>query len=138
MEADVMDFYDTMKILLSTLGYPVFEEIRQPASSKDILYCRGKDADALGEFTDDGLVVFAGSKMNLKESKTAGSWIINIRKKLIDSGIITLRGNLYEFISDYLFNSPSAAAGAVLARRANGWIEWKNKEGKTLDELKRK
>jgi hypothetical protein len=26
----------------------------------------------------------------------------------------------------------------VLARRANGWIEWKYKDGKTLDEVKRK
>ncbi len=41
------------------------------------------------------------------------------------------------FTSDYIFNSPSAAAGVVLGRNANGWIEWKNEDGKTLDELKR-
>ena len=44
----------------------------------------------------------------------------------------------FEFQEDYLFSSPSAAAAQVLARNANGWIEWKNKQGKTLDELKRK
>ena len=33
--------------------------------------------------------------------------------------------------------SPSAAAGAVLARRANGWTEWKDESGNTLDLLKR-
>ncbi|MBE0582509.1 MAG: DUF4357 domain-containing protein [Desulfofustis sp.] len=26
----------------------------------------------------------------------------------------------------------------VLGRRSNGWIEWKYKDGKTLDEVKRK
>jgi hypothetical protein len=42
------------------------------------------------------------------------------------------------FSSDFIFSSYSAAAACVLARRANGWVEWKNKEGKTIDELKRK
>ena len=34
-------------------------------------------------------------------------------------------------------SSPSAAAAAVLARSANGWNEWKNANGKTIDELYR-
>ena len=34
-----------------------------------------------------------------------------------------------------MFGSPSAAAAAVLGRRANGWTEWKDKEGKTIDKL---
>ncbi|HBS27340.1 MAG TPA: hypothetical protein DD827_09500 [Gammaproteobacteria bacterium] len=33
--------------------------------------------------------------------------------------------------------SPSGSAVVVLARRANGWLEWKYKDGKTLDEVKR-
>jgi hypothetical protein len=38
---------------------------------------------------------------------------------------------------DYLLSSPSMAAVALQARSANGWIEWKNPQGKTLDEAKR-
>ena len=34
--------------------------------------------------------------------------------------------------------SVSSAASIVLGRRANGWLEWKNSEGKTLDEVERK
>jgi hypothetical protein len=26
---------------------------------------------------------------------------------------------------------------AVMGRSANGWVEWKNQQGKTLDEVKR-
>lgn len=37
-----------------------------------------------------------------------------------------------------MFTSPSQATSIVLGRNANGWIEWKNVEGKTLDYLKRK
>ncbi|WP_121065863.1 DUF4357 domain-containing protein [Maribacter vaceletii] len=45
---------------------------------------------------------------------------------------------MYAFQQDYIFNSPSTAAATVLDCAANGWMSWKNKEGKTLDELKRK
>jgi hypothetical protein len=41
------------------------------------------------------------------------------------------------FVKDHIFNSPSQAAADVLARNANGWIEWKYPDGKTLDEVKR-
>ena len=36
------------------------------------------------------------------------------------------------------FSSPSSAGMFVLGGSINGWTEWKNKEGKTLDELLRK
>lgn len=136
-EADLMDFFETLKILLGTLGYPIFEELRTKEQN-EALICKGKEALAYGEYTDEGLLVFKDSKCNLEESKTAGSWIIGMRKKLIDSGVLKQENDLYVFKEDYLFSSPSAAAGAILARRANGWIEWKDKNNKTLDELKRR
>ena len=36
------------------------------------------------------------------------------------------------------FSSPSAAACFVLGASANGWTEWKDKSGRTLDELFRR
>ena len=41
------------------------------------------------------------------------------------------------FTRDHLFASPSMAAMAVMGRSANGWIEWENPQGRTLDEVKR-
>ncbi len=41
------------------------------------------------------------------------------------------------FTRDYLFTSPSLAACIVMGRAANGWIEWKDAIGRTLDEVKR-
>lgn len=136
MEADLIDDFETIKTLLSTLGFPIFEEI-QKSKTKEVFICKGKDAYAEGDYIEDGFVVFKGSKTNFKESKTAGSWVINMRKKLMNNGILALDNNVYIFTSDYVFSSPSAAAATVLARRANGWIEWKDKEGRTLDLLKR-
>lgn len=46
-------------------------------------------------------------------------------------------GSTVVFEKDHLFNSPSMAAIALLGRTANGWLEWKTAEGKTLDSLER-
>jgi uncharacterized protein DUF4357 len=137
MEADLLDNFDTLRILVSTLGYPLFEEIKKPAA-KDTLNCRGKDADARGEYTEDGLVVFSGSTANLEEVRSAGSWVISMRLGLIEEGVLAQTGNVLRFARDHVFSSPSAAAATVLARRANGWTEWKYPDGRTLDEVIRK
>lgn len=136
VEADLYDNFETIKILASTLSYPVFDIIKKP-SKKEVIECKGKSAFAEGEYTEDGLVIFSGSTCNLKETPTAGSWIVGMRKNLVEKGVLIESNNVYEFTSDHVFSSPSAAAAVVLARRANGWIEWKFKDGKTLDEVKR-
>ncbi|MCE7792207.1 GIY-YIG nuclease family protein [Salipaludibacillus sp. CUR1] len=136
MVADLMDNFDTMKTLLSALGYPIFERVANE-TSEELLYCKGKDALARGEYTDEGFVVFKDSVCNLEEAASAGTWVINARKELIENNILFEEGNILKFKENHIFNSPSAAAVCVLARRANGWTEWKNKAGKTLDELKR-
>lgn len=138
LEADLLDNFDTIKILLSTLGFPLFDIISKTTKSQNTLICKGKDATAEGEYLDDGFVVFKGSRANKELAPASNSTIRNLREKLIKQKIIIEKGNVYEFQEDYLFTSPSSAASQVLARNANGWTEWKDKSGKTLDELERK
>ena len=38
-------------------------------------------------------------------------------------------------ISEKTFSTPSSAVTFCLVRNANGWIEWKDKEGQTLDDV---
>lgn len=40
-------------------------------------------------------------------------------------------------MQDFLCSSPSTAAAVVLGRPANGWIEWKDENGKTLNDVYR-
>lgn len=136
MRADLLDNFDTVRILAATLGYPIFDQIKKP-QKKDILYCKGKAAKAEGEYTEDGLIVFSGSTCNLQETKSAGPYLKNWRGQLIEDGVLNKDDKVYRFTQDHIFSSPSTAASVVLARRANGWTEWKYKDGKTLDEVKR-
>ncbi len=136
MEADLHDNFETIKLLVSTLGHPLFDKIAKP-QRKRLVFCTGKDASAKGEYTEDGLIVFSGSRCNLREVRSAKPYVRNARQRLKDEGILEPKGNVYEFTSDHIFASPSRAAATVLAREANGWFEWKYEDGKTLDEVHR-
>ncbi len=136
---DLLDNFENIKVLLSTLGYPVFDDKRGSKSKNNKLYfCKGKSANATCILTDEGYLVLKGSTANIEETKSAGDWVVNMRRKLISDGVLVRKDNVYEFASDQLFNSPTAASVTILGRRANGWIEWKDENNKTLDELERK
>jgi len=138
MVADLMDHFDTIRILTSTLGYPMFDKIQKP-SNKDVLTCKGKKAFAKGEYTEDGLIVFANSISNRPEAKAIHSYVSVIRQQLVNHGILeVVDDETLRFTKDQIFPSPSQAAEVVLARNANGWTEWKYPDGRTLDEVKRK
>lgn len=134
--ADLLDNYDDIRTLVSALGYPIFDPVKQ-SIDKDILYCKGKGAVGKGEYTEDGMVVFKGSTCSLKETKGFRPALVNMRKRFIDSGILQEKDGFLVFTEDHTFNSPSTAADMVRANSSNGWTEWKYKNGKTLDEVKR-
>lgn len=135
---DLLDNFETAKILIATLGFPLFEEKRKAVTQKEIFICEGKTSKAEGQLVDDGFLVYKGGKCKLHETPSAPGWIKNLRAKLFEQNILVKENDLLVFQEDYIFNSPSAAAVTVKGRAANGWTAWKNKEGKTLDELERK
>jgi len=47
------------------------------------------------------------------------------------------KGDSVIFEKDHLFHSPSMAATALMGRTANGWQEWKTKDGLSLDSAQR-
>jgi hypothetical protein len=63
--------------------------------------------------------------------------VLVVSYNLMLQAILAAQSGLLVFTRDHLFTSPSMAAMAVMGRSANGWIEWKAADGKTLDEVKR-
>ena len=76
----------------------------------------------------NSFVVLKGSEISVKESNTkGGSARVEMLKKC------TLYGNKkYVLNEDFVFDSPSGAAGACLGRNSNGYVEWKTEAGVTL------
>jgi hypothetical protein len=141
LEADCHELYDTARILLSTLGHPLFEPVVKVASageSPELLFCKGSSADGRGYYTEEGFVLLqnsSGRRENVAsiQSNNEGRF----RERLIESGVLKVDDDRVIVTKDHLFGSPSMAALALMGRTANGWHEWKNAEGKSLHQLKR-
>jgi hypothetical protein len=141
LEADCLEIFETGRTLLATLGFPIFDPVVETATlpaQEEIFYCKASGANARGLYTQEGFVVLKGST-GRKENvpSIVGTATEKFRNKFIESGAVELNSDGIVFIKDYLFRSPSMAACALTGRTANGWIEWKTKDGKTLDSLKR-
>ena len=137
-EYDLLDNFETLKILLATLGYPLFESKRKPTESRELFYVTGQGIKASGNLTDEGFLVYKDSQAKSEETPSCHMYLINMRSQLVSDGILTEQDGKYVFSQDHIFNSPSTAGGVILGRSTNGWTKWKNRDGKTLDELKRK
>jgi predicted GIY-YIG superfamily endonuclease len=141
LEADCLEIFETGHALLATLGYPLFDPVAKPAATTapdEIFYCTASGANGRGLYTEEGFVVLKGSTGRLKNVPsiigTAGE---RLRQRLLDSGAMRAEGEGVIFEKDELFRSPSMAALALMGRTCNGWVDWKSKDGRTLDELKR-
>lgn len=141
LQADCHEIHETAATLLATLGQPIFEPLTNAPSAKgekELFYCRGSGADGVGEYTSEGFVVHKGSRGRLENvASIKGRSNERFRQKLLDEGILIVEGDGVLLTRDYLFSSPSLAAVALQGRSANGWVEWKDSRGKTLDEVKR-
>ena len=133
MEADLLDSFETISILLSTLGYPVFDQ----TNKKEVFHLSGKGITAKGSIDNDGFVVLKGSQMAKKHVPSCNNSLVIMRERLVKEGIVKENGETYVFAEDYLFGSPSTAGGVLLGRNTNGWNAWKDKNGTTLDQIKR-
>lgn len=136
-EISTKDFFETVKFVLSVLGYPVFEEVGKSISDSKIYTLKADGSDAKAQLLDDGsLNVFKGSLARIKETETFFGWSKAAREKFISDGTLVKNDDniSYIYTRDVLFKSPSAAAATTTGRSINGWTAWKDEKGNTLDE----
>jgi hypothetical protein len=138
-EADISEmeeYIENIRMLVNTLGHKIFDEKREAKKKQNFFFIKAaRGADAQGEPTSDGFVVFKGSKASSSTVASLSSGFSNLRKSLIDEKILVLAGDAYEFNEDYIFSSPSTAAVMVMGRNANGLTEWKLADGTTLKDF---
>ncbi len=137
---DMEVFLERIRQLLPVLGSDILVPIVQPAAKAQpggVLFCRIKGAEARGQRTTDGFVVFKTSTAVLEQRPSAESypWAIAQRKQLIVDGTLVEKGGFLAFTKDTQFTSPSAAAAVIHGGSANGLIVWKSSDGKSLKQL---
>lgn len=131
--ADAESFLADMLSIFPLLGLTVFEKTAVIRSStRHEFKIESKGITAKGHETPEGFIVLQGSMAVCDEVPSIHRYIADLRKELQLQGVLVSRGDHLEFTQDYLFNSPSTAAGVVQGRSANGRIDWKDYSGKTL------
>lgn len=129
-------FLQDILSIFPLLGLGVFEKtVTTTKKPGDLLTIDSKGVKASGYEDAKGFIVVKGSQLVKVETNTIHQYMSTLRKDFLAQGVIVDQGQHYAFAQDQVFTSPSTAAGVILGRTANGRIEWKNSEGKTLKQL---
>ncbi|MDO4957960.1 MAG: DUF4357 domain-containing protein [Prevotellaceae bacterium] len=78
----------------------------------------------------NSFVLLSGSKIN---STTSNSFNRKDAYRDITNNYCNLENGLYVLKKDYTFASPSTASSVVLGRSSNGWTDWKDEQGRSLN-----
>lgn len=153
LEAECNEIHETIRVLLATLGHPLFESLtrsairrserKEPVANADrsegdegLFYCRTSGVDGRGLYTAEGFVVLKGSTGRREGSPSFREHsYFRHRERLIEQGIMSVQGDRVRFERDYLSKSPSFAAVCLVGRAANGRTEWKDAKGRTLAQV---
>jgi len=136
-ESELEEFIDYAKIIMGVLGYKVFEPLALAAdvidSPDETFMIKRSGANAQAQLTSEGLVVLSGSVIRMDTVPSFSDFakfakaVREDNKEYIDSNGVLLK--------DFLFKTPSGAASFVLGAPANGNLEWKTADGKTLKDI---
>lgn len=132
----IEEVYEEIKFIMATQGYKM-ENSKSMMNNENTLHTTRNGVQAFGIYDGDKFEVLEGSEIDMSR-KCHSEKIEKQRKIAIQNGNITDMGGKYKLNMSLSFTSPSSAAMFALGGSMNGWVEWKNHEGKTLDELFRK
>ena len=154
-KADAELFLADMLLCLPVLGVSFFKKTGEPASADQgpsplakesvpsssgnrestALFLRAKGIEAEGYEDAGGFVVRSGSQAVKDEAPGIRASRSDLRKKLVDQGVLEDRGSAFAFAQDWEFNSPSMAAGVLLGMSRNGRTAWQDRNGRSLKEI---
>jgi len=147
-EADISDmeyFLDQMKLILPVMGFKFLipstikhsEQNDSVQTDQDMIKyeIRTSSFKARMYESDQGYIVEKGSEAKRELSPSCTETYRKLRRKLIETQVMTEKGDKLEFTEDAIFSSPSAAANMILGRNSNGFTEWITITGKTFKQI---
>lgn len=133
-EEAVERLHERILFRMAALGYDLDRIDQGPAGASAVFHTKkngirgsGRYDRATGRFT-----VLAGSKVNLSKPVLKNVSVAALRREMFE-GI----AGIADLTEDLEFPTPSAAAVFVLGGSQNGWTEWVNNDGETLNQVYR-
>ncbi len=143
-DKDAMEeFVHNLRIVLGTLGHRVLEPVKviesaTPADgdkanlSQFTFSFSIRGLTAKGQQTDDGFVLFKGSDVSGKVSKSMPGKTVVIREKWITDGTLTQEGENFRLTKDSILSSSSYAAVIIAGTSRSGPQSWIDEQGRSL------
>ncbi len=133
----IEEVYDEIQFIMATLGYKM-NDATQTRSDIERFHTTRNGVTAYGIYSGEQFEVLEGSEIDMGKKNSERQQIQKQRQSALKNGDIVETNGKFILKVSMSFSSPSTAASFVLGHSANGWVEWKNKDGKTLDEIYRK
>lgn len=134
--AAVEEIYDEIQFIMATQGYKM-NDAKSTLNEADILHTTRNGITAFGIYDSEKFDVLEGSQINIDKPAHLQKYNRQREELISQQSIVNVDGK-YILKVTLDFKTPSGASDFVLGGSTNGWTEWKNKDGKTLDELYRK
>jgi len=143
-DKDAMEeFIHNLRIVLGTLGHRVLEPVKittqqpqdgpsKPGLSQFIFSFSIRGLHATGQQTDDGFVLFKGSDVSGKTSRSMPGKTLSIREKWIADGTLQPFGDNFRLTKDCIVSSSSYAAVIVAGTSRSGPQSWIDEKGRSL------
>ena len=129
----IEEIYEEIEFIMGVLGYRMNDTSDQSLQAAFTTSRRG--IVAMGAYTGDQFDLLAGSEIDMSKPVHIASYNSKRQEYLKDKTIVQKDDGKYYLTKVLSFKSPSGASDFVLGGSTNGWVEWKDKAGKTLDEL---
>lgn len=138
--SSVEEFFEDCCLLASAFGFPIFDVLtKEELEDSEVWFCETNRTEARGVFDGSGFTILSGSKI---DKHCSGTWAdsypgrLKERNEMFEKfgvekdGVIILSNNIP-------FKSTNLAGQFAAGRSVNAWTTWKNKDGKTMDEVLR-
>ena len=132
----IEEVYDEIQFIMATQGYKM-DNARSSLNESAVFHTTRNNIKAYGVYDGDKFQVLEGSEVNLAKPANLEKYNKQ-RKELLEKGDIIRQADKYILKVTLEFNTPSGASDFIIGGSTNGWLEWKNQDGKTLDEVYRK
>lgn len=127
----VKEAYSEILFVMGTQGYSLEDNEK---SGIDTYHTTRNGITAYAVYGSEVFLLLAGSEIDMTKPATLESYNVK-RKALQDQGYIVIENGKSILKKDLEFRKPSGASDFVLGGSTNGWVEWKNQNGETLDKV---
>jgi hypothetical protein len=138
----ITKIYTEIEFIMTALGYSLNQQTKKGTlnheSGGELFKTFRRGIVGLGVYTEKGFTLLPSSQIDFTHDSNLVAHNIQ-RQDLLKSGCITKTADGKYILNTAIeFTTPSGAGAFVLGGSINGWAEWKNADGKTLNERVRR